>query len=91
MKFTVDIPDDTLAQVQETVGEYKKGPAIVKALKDYLRRDALRDFGQEIADGVYDYDYTNEEVERWGMGYHESEPLAVAEPKTVEYKVTKRR
>lgn len=64
MKITIDIDDDVLQDAMRITGERKKGPAIVKAAKEYIRRQMAREFGRKLMEGDFgDYPLTNEEIE----------------------------
>ncbi|MFZ9936759.1 MAG: type II toxin-antitoxin system VapB family antitoxin [Luteolibacter sp.] len=64
MKITIDIEDDVLQEAMRITGERKKGPAVVKAAKEYIRRQMAREFGRKLMEGEFgDYPLTNEEIE----------------------------
>ncbi|HSP43778.1 MAG TPA: type II toxin-antitoxin system VapB family antitoxin [Luteolibacter sp.] len=64
MKITIDIEDDVLQDAMRITGERKKGPAVVKAAKEYIRRQMAREFGRKLMEGEFgDYPLTNEEIE----------------------------
>lgn len=64
MRITVDIDEQVLAEAMRLTGEAKKGPAIVKAAKEYIRRQMAREFGRKLMDGEFgDYPMTNAEIE----------------------------
>ena len=64
MKITIDIEDDILRDAMRITGERKKGPAVVKAAKEYIRRQMAREFGRKLMEGDFgDYPLTNDEIE----------------------------
>lgn len=64
MKFTVDIEDDAMAQLMALTGTNKKGPAVVKAATEYLKREMAKKFGKMVMEGEFeDYPMTNDELE----------------------------
>lgn len=64
MRITVDIDDATLEQVMKFTGEKKKGPAVVKAASEFVRRQLAREFGRMVMEGEFeDYPLTNAEIE----------------------------
>lgn len=64
MRITIDIDDDVLQDAMRITGERKKGPAVVKAAREYIRRQMAREFGFKLMEGHFgDYPMTNEEIE----------------------------
>lgn len=64
MRITVDIDETTLEQVMKFTGENKKGPAVVKAASEFVRRQLAREFGRMVMEGEFeDYPLTNAEIE----------------------------
>jgi Arc/MetJ family transcription regulator len=63
MRITIDIDEKILAEVMKFTGETKKGPAVVKAATDFLRRGHLDDFTRRVMAGEFDYPMTNDELE----------------------------
>lgn len=64
MKFTVDIEEETLKRLMALTKVDKKGPAVVKAVTEYLKREMAREFGRMVMEGEFeDYPMTNEEIE----------------------------
>jgi Arc/MetJ family transcription regulator len=64
MKITIDIEDEILRDAMRITGERKKGPAVVKAAKEYIRRQMAREFGRKLMEGDFgDYPLTNDEIE----------------------------
>lgn len=66
MRITVDIEDDTLAELLKFTGEKKKSSAVSKVVVDYLNRRKAKEFGRLLREGDFDIDFTNEDVERGG-------------------------
>ena len=55
MRITIDIDDQILADAMRVTGETKKGPAVVKA---------AREFGRKVMEGEFgDYPMTNDQIE----------------------------
>ena len=64
MRITIDIDEETLAEVIRFTGESKKGPAVVKAATDFLRRKKVSDYARRVMEGEFqDYPLTNDEIE----------------------------
>ncbi len=64
MRITVDIESDILEDAMRLTGETKKGPAIVKAAQEFIRREMAKEFGRMVMEGEFgDYPMTNEEIE----------------------------
>ncbi len=55
MRISVEIDEDTLREVMAMTGESSKGPAMTRALEEYVRRRKARDFGRLIREGAFDY------------------------------------
>ena len=64
MRITIDIEDSTLEEVMKFTGETKKGPAVVKAATDFLRRKRVSEYARKVMEGEFeDYPLTNDELE----------------------------
>ena len=64
MRITIDIDESVLGDAMRLTGENKKGPAVVKAAQEYIRRQMAREFGRMVMEGEFaDYPLTNEEIE----------------------------
>ena len=64
MRITVDIDEDTLKQAMRLTGEKKKGPAVTKAVTEFINRQMAREFGRMVMEGEFaDYPMSNEEIE----------------------------
>jgi Arc/MetJ family transcription regulator len=64
VRITIDIEDDMLAEAMRLTGETKKGPAVVKAAKEFIRRQMAREFGRKVMEGEFgDYPMTNDQIE----------------------------
>jgi len=64
MRITIDIDEKTLAEVIKFTGETKKGPAVVKAATDFLRRRKVSEYARRVMEGAFeDYPLTNDEIE----------------------------
>lgn len=64
MRITIDIEESTLEKVMKFTGETKKGPAIVKAATDFLRRKMVSEYARKVMEGEFgDYPLTNDELE----------------------------
>jgi hypothetical protein len=55
MRITVDIDADSLESIMQLTGEKAKGPAITKAVHEYIRRRKLSEFGRLIRESAFDY------------------------------------
>jgi hypothetical protein len=64
MRITIDIEEATLEEVMKFTGETKKGPAVVKAATDFLRRKRVSEYARKVMEGEFeDYPLTNDELE----------------------------
>lgn len=63
MRITIDIDDANLKELMDLTGEKKKGPAVVKAALEFVRREKIRNFTQRVMAGDYDYPLTNDDLE----------------------------
>lgn len=64
MRLTVDIDEEVLNQAMRLTGEQKKGPAVSKAVNEFIRRQLSKEFGRRVMEGEFaDYPLTNEELE----------------------------
>jgi metal-responsive CopG/Arc/MetJ family transcriptional regulator len=63
MRITIDINDETLAELGKITGESKKSPAIVFAVEEYVKREKAKEFGKLMREGAFDYHATNDEIE----------------------------
>ncbi|MEM7699730.1 MAG: type II toxin-antitoxin system VapB family antitoxin [Verrucomicrobiota bacterium] len=64
MKFTVDIDKATVEGVMRVTGINKKGPAVTRAVTEFLKREMCREFAKEVMEGKFeDYPLTNDELE----------------------------
>ncbi len=66
MRISIEIDKSTLEDVVRLTGESKKSPAISKAVMEFVKRKKAREFGRMIREGVFDYPFTNEEIEKGG-------------------------
>lgn len=64
MRITVDIDEATLSDLAKITGEKKMSPAVAKAVAEFVKRRKAKEFGRLLREGAFDYDLTNEEVER---------------------------
>jgi Arc/MetJ family transcription regulator len=68
MRMTIEIDEDTLKQAMKLTGETKKGPAITKAAKEFIRREMVKEFAGMVMEGKFDdYPMTNDEIEASGL------------------------
>jgi Arc/MetJ family transcription regulator len=64
VRITIDIEEDLLADAMRLTGETKKGPAVVKAAREFIRRQMAREFGRKVMEGEFgDYPMTNDQIE----------------------------
>ena len=64
VRITIDIDEDVLEDAMKVTGETKKGPAVVKAAREFIRRQMAREFGRKLMEGDFgDYPLTNDEIE----------------------------
>ena len=68
MRMTIEIDEDTLEKAMKLTGETKKGPAITKAAKEFIRREMVKEFATMVMEGKFDdYPMTNDEIEASGL------------------------
>ncbi len=68
MRLTIEIDEETLKNAMRLTGETKKGPAVAKAAKEFIRGEMVKIFAQEVMDGKFaDYPMTNDEIEAAGF------------------------
>lgn len=68
MRMTIEIDEDTLQKAMKLTGETKKGPAITKAAKEFIRREMVKEFASMVMEGKFDdYPMTNDEIEASGL------------------------
>jgi Arc/MetJ family transcription regulator len=64
MRITIDIEEELLEEAMRLTGEKKKGPAVVKAAQEFIRRHMASEFGRKLMEGEFgDYPMTNDEIE----------------------------
>jgi len=63
VRITIDIDEEVLKNAMRLTGERKKGPAIAKATREFVRRQMAREFGRMAMEGAFDYPLTNDELE----------------------------
>jgi hypothetical protein len=63
MRITVEIDTSVLDELVKLVGEKKKGPAVAKAVNEYVKRRKAQHFGWLLREGRFDYPRTNEQIE----------------------------
>lgn len=64
MRVTVDLDEDTLAELAKLTGEKKISPAVAKVVEDWVKRQKAKAFGSMIMEGMFDYRTTNDEIEK---------------------------
>lgn len=64
MRITVDIDKTILDDLSAMTGEKKMSPAVNKAVTEFVRRQKAKQFGRMLREGAFDYEMTNEELER---------------------------
>jgi hypothetical protein len=64
MRITVDIEEKDLNELLALTGEKKKSSAVNKVVVDYLKRTKAKEFGRLLREGAFDFDFTNEDVEK---------------------------
>ncbi len=55
MRISVEIDEATLSEVMTLTKERGKGPALTKAVTEFVRRARAREFGRLIREGAFDY------------------------------------
>lgn len=66
MRITVEIAEKDLNELIKMTGENKKGPAVTKAVTEFINRKRARQFGNLLREGAFDYPFTNDEIENFG-------------------------
>ncbi|MBM3833814.1 MAG: DUF2191 domain-containing protein [Verrucomicrobia bacterium] len=64
MRITVDIDETVLDELVKLTGESKKSPAVSKAVVEFVRRKKASEFGRMLREGAFDFQVTNDEVEK---------------------------
>jgi Arc/MetJ family transcription regulator len=64
MRITVDFEETELAELLKVTGETKKSSAVNKAVTEFLNRKKAKEFGRLLREGDFDFDFTNEDVEK---------------------------
>jgi hypothetical protein len=55
MRISIEIDAGILSEVQELTGENAKGPALTKAVEEFVKRRKAATFGKMIREGYFDY------------------------------------
>jgi len=55
MRISVEIDENILKDVIEFTGESAKGPALTKAVEEFVKRRKAAVFGRMIREGYFDY------------------------------------
>jgi len=63
MHVTVDIPDEVLGDLRKILRVNDNGPAVAKAVAEFVRCEKARDFALRLRKGEFDYPASNEQVE----------------------------
>jgi hypothetical protein len=63
MRLTIDVGEEDLKELMDLTGEKKKGPAVLKAALEFVRREKVREFTRRVMAGEFDYPVTNDELE----------------------------
>ncbi len=66
MKVTVELDEKTLEELLAVTNERKKGPAVTKAVEEFLNRKKAKEFGRLLMEGAFDYPAPTEQGERQG-------------------------
>lgn len=53
MRITVDIDEKCMKELELITGESKKGPAVVKAVEEFIKREKSKEFGRLILEGAF--------------------------------------
>jgi hypothetical protein len=62
MRISVDVDEDTMKDVMKLTGEKGKGPALARAVEEFVKRKKAAHFGRLIRESAFDYpDYSTEE------------------------------
>ncbi len=63
MRMTVDLDEETLADLMKMTGHKKNSPAVAFAVRDFVHRKKAKHFGRMLREGKFDYPATNLETE----------------------------
>ena len=63
MRISVEIDEETLQNAIEMTGENGKGPAMTKAIQEYVKIRKAAQFGTLIREGAFDYGEQHPEPE----------------------------
>ena len=61
MRVSVEIDESTLHELRRLTGEKKMSPAISRAVTEFVRRQRVREFGQLMREGAFDYEVESED------------------------------
>ncbi len=64
MRITIDIEKSVLDDLAIITGEKKMSPAVNKAVTEFVKRQKAKQFGRMLREGAFDYQLTNDEIER---------------------------
>jgi hypothetical protein len=66
MRITVEIAEEDLKELLKLTGEKKKSTAVSKGIKELINRRKAAEFGRLIREGAFDFDFTNDDIEKLG-------------------------
>lgn len=62
MRISVDVDEETMRDVIHLTGEKAKGPALARAVEEFVKRKKAAHFGRLIREGAFDYpDYSRDD------------------------------
>lgn len=67
MRIAVDLEKSELAELLKVTGETKRSAAVKKAVTEFLNMRKAKEFGRLLREGAFDFEFTNEEIERQGF------------------------
>lgn len=67
MKITVDLDEKTVEELLAVTNERKKGPAVTKAVEEFLNRKKAKEFGRLLMEGAFDYPTPTAETAKQGF------------------------
>jgi hypothetical protein len=53
MRITVDIDENILKDLSLITGESKKGPAVARAVEEFIKREKSKEFGRLLMEGAF--------------------------------------
>ena len=63
MRITLELPDETVADLCRVLRVNDHGAAVAKAVAEFVRCEKARDFAHRLRKGEFDYPASNDQIE----------------------------